>query len=502
MKYREMTEKKYIHRMFKSKEFSPRTYQRKRRDLEKWVTKEKEEIKQSKKHITETWVQTAKIISEAQKDSLKYKQILLKHPTLYNSESNSIISSILDSSRSIDEGQEAGRNRNTFFNIEKYWKRDKSLDDLDHVLKTEEIRSSLENTEKFKYQTDCEHNEAILIQDNNLPEELPIDQPELDFPRQYEPNEENKELVITQNTNNTVIEINNIKEEVPVIGSILIDIKRKDDQEIVIVKPDKNIDSIGETNEIVNNIYNGLINELIGSLYPMRNIEGVKVSKESEIPNFRDSSSLELFDDKHRRGIQLDTEYIENFLAKIFDLMISKYKNNFIKEVNNAISRPIAELLESIEKEKNLRIMQQLPHDLQPIIPISIFLDIEKEKKYDTCDSSPNTIKTLGEYEQIHDKVIFDSVNEALNLIRPYGLNGEPFPWSAQQRILFKSINDPNIITRNIKNMILDWVSFEVGVLPHSDFITDGKFDEDYFADIREKRLLNMLAQEVYYHLK
>ena len=158
----------------------------------------------------------------------------------------------------------------------------------------------------------------------------------------------------------------------------------------------------------------------------MRNIDNVKVSNEAEIPNFRDSSSLELFDDKHRRGIQLDTEYIENFLGKIFDLMISKYKNNYIKEVNNAISRPIAELLEGIEKERNLRIMQQLPHDLQPIIPISIFLDIEKEKKYDTCDSSPNTIKTLGEYEQIHDKVIFDSVNEALNLIRPYGLNGEP----------------------------------------------------------------------------
>jgi hypothetical protein len=44
--------------MFKSKEYSPRTYDIKRKDLERWVTKEKEEVKQTKKVFEKEWVKT------------------------------------------------------------------------------------------------------------------------------------------------------------------------------------------------------------------------------------------------------------------------------------------------------------------------------------------------------------------------------------------------------------------------------------------------------------
>ncbi len=32
--------------------------------------------------------------------------------------------------------------------------------------------------------------------------------------------------------------------------------------------------------------------------------------------------------------------------------------------------------------------------------------------------------------------------------------------------------------------------------MPKTDFIFDGKFDEEYFNEVREKRLINLLAQE------
>lgn len=36
----------------------------------------------------------------------------------------------------------------------------------------------------------------------------------------------------------------------------------------------------------------------------------------------------------------------------------------------------------------------------------------------------------ISEADHIHNKAIFDCVNEAMNNIRPYALNGEPMPWS------------------------------------------------------------------------
>jgi len=40
------------------------------------------------------------------------------------------------------------------------------------------------------------------------------------------------------------------------------------------------------------------------------------------------------------------------------------------------------------------------------------------------------------EWENIHNKVVFDAVNEALDGYRPYGLKGPPLPWSKQTRAL------------------------------------------------------------------
>ena len=40
----------------------------------------------------------------------------------------------------------------------------------------------------------------------------------------------------------------------------------------------------------------------------------------------------------------------------------------------------------------------------------------------------------ISEAQHIHNKIIFDCVNEALNLNRPYNYQGEPMPWSNKPR--------------------------------------------------------------------
>eukprot|EP01022_Parablepharisma_sp_SALTPOND_P008255 TRINITY_DN135481_c1_g1_i1.p1 TRINITY_DN135481_c1_g1~~TRINITY_DN135481_c1_g1_i1.p1 ORF type:complete len:1305 (-),score=205.58 TRINITY_DN135481_c1_g1_i1:1848-5762(-) len=584
MKYKEVTEKRYIQRMLKSKQFSPRTYQRKRRELEKWVNTEKEEIKKSKKSIDETWQRTAQMIEDAQKDSMNLKRIIATHTLSYNSETNSIISLILDSSRSVEGGADNDKfeKRISFENGKpSILKHEKSLDDLSDVLGADELISTPAVQERIDPGTDNKYKGAILIEDNNISPEggkESISSPELaqfiigtpesnskekleDIPQTEElpntasplqnsdalanvlkvesaniekrhsvdeeagpasnegqeiiweidllsrtPPERHEKINVTPNT-----ETNGVKGPVhspaeiasPQLGSLLIDIHRDESNEVVSVKQAEKEDQL---EDLVSEVYDEVIAEVLNPLFPKRQVDSVSVKKKAKVDTLREMGKdrnvnnrvLQSLAYKQRKGIPAEPEDIADYLDEIFELTLKQHKDHFIKEVNRAIPKSPIDLLKGVQTTgADIKASSQLPHEMQPIIPLEIYLEVEKRKE-GTREEQKNTTKALAEFEQIHNKAVFDSVNEALNLIRPYGLNGEPMPWSLQQRILFKSITDPNIITRNIKNMILDWTSFEVGTLPKMEFLTGGRFDEEYFAEAREKHLANMLAQEVW----
>lgn len=55
---KEKTEKKLLKQLHKANQLSPRTYERKRRDLETWVSKEQEEVKRTRKVFEEEWYKT------------------------------------------------------------------------------------------------------------------------------------------------------------------------------------------------------------------------------------------------------------------------------------------------------------------------------------------------------------------------------------------------------------------------------------------------------------
>ena len=66
--YRVEKERKYIKKMFKSRQFSPRTYTQKKEQLEKWVQIETEDIQKTKKQFQEEWERTVQMIEETQKN--------------------------------------------------------------------------------------------------------------------------------------------------------------------------------------------------------------------------------------------------------------------------------------------------------------------------------------------------------------------------------------------------------------------------------------------------
>lgn len=54
---------------------SPRTYDIKRKELETWVSKEKEEVKKTKKVFEEQWKKTAEIIEQTNLNNDKMRKM-------------------------------------------------------------------------------------------------------------------------------------------------------------------------------------------------------------------------------------------------------------------------------------------------------------------------------------------------------------------------------------------------------------------------------------------
>jgi len=234
-------------------------------------------------------------------------------------------------------------------------------------------------------------------------------------------------------------------------------------------------------NDIMEQIYAQLIEETFNKSIPKRPGK----PKESK------KAPLEVLSTMKSEGIRTDQFYINKYIDDLF-LELNSKRENYLKEINSSIKKPPLEALRELQSSEGSLTTMQLSQDIDPILPLSIYLEVEK--KYEAKIAGEGVlIKCM----HAHNRAIFDSVNEALNLIRPYGLSGEPMPWSNQGRVLFRDITDKNIIIRNIKNIVLDWVSFEVGTLPNPEFLFNGKFDEEYFIEIRERQLAILLAQEV-----
>jgi len=63
--YRQKTEEKYINKMLRQNQISPRTHNMKHKELEIWVSNEQAEVKETKKVFEAEWQKTAKIMNHA-----------------------------------------------------------------------------------------------------------------------------------------------------------------------------------------------------------------------------------------------------------------------------------------------------------------------------------------------------------------------------------------------------------------------------------------------------
>lgn len=118
------------------------------------------------------------------------------------------------------------------------------------------------------------------------------------------------------------------------------------------------------------------------------------------------------------------------------------------------------------------------------ILNVDLYLTLEKaredilheaieaaRKEQERLASSEDELTELvAESEHIHNKAVFDCVNEALNLFRPYGLRGEPMPWSSKSRrnAMFLSDSDSALtsVLIRVRKTVVSWASTRAGILP------------------------------------
>lgn len=86
--------------------------------------------------------------------------------------------------------------------------------------------------------------------------------------------------------------------------------------------------------------------------------------------------------------------------------------------------------------------------------------------------SSVNTVSVIQESQHILNKSVFDAMNESLTKFRPYGIVGEPLPWSNKYRRLQTDVDinsvDTERLIQMVKQEIFRWMSIQQGHLLHS----------------------------------
>ena len=134
------------------------------------------------------------------------------------------------------------------------------------------------------------------------------------------------------------------------------------------------------------------------------------------------------------------------------------------------------------------------------IISRHTFTKLEEEMAV----SRDNEDKFRKGMEHIHNRMLFESFNEALDSMRPFGLKGSPFPWRPNAGrllpVVHPSLKLPELLER-AQERVLDWAMFVCGFIPDKDDSMLGEIaiEEDYLNQIKEDRLIKMLTCEVIY---
>jgi hypothetical protein len=267
-----------------------------------------------------------------------------------------------------------------------------------------------------------------------------------------------------------------------------------------------NIDNEKHTDIITNDLFYEILAEVITDPIPRRDLS---------VFNFAGPSSRKLVNSTKRKPFELLA--VEKYLEEVIE-SIMENESSFIDNLLEPVRRNPLDMLQllqnsdlgSYEHFENISLKQ-------PVLNLDLYLDIERNKeeqrltekanlkimKHLDTNLTPNESSTddeeLIEFEQIHRKMIFDWINEAINKYRPYGEEGVPMPWASSiRRLCSNDILNFEKVFNGIKDNLFKWGTSQAGIMPSQDYWIGNDLDEEFFSDVREKRLAELLSNEVH----
>lgn len=190
-------------------------------------------------------------------------------------------------------------------------------------------------------------------------------------------------------------------------------------------------------------------------------------------------------------ALKTDCQAVLNYTNDIFASALKDQKQMI--ESNLACSLPTnsLQLLEQLQNSE-LTSYSVMGVNSSPVLPLELYIQIEQARSASSKRAllSPSTIQAVAEAGNIHNKMIFDCVNEALAKHRPYGYKGQPMPWSSNTRALAPAHVDLEAVMTSVKGTLRRWTLIQAGKLPTYDMVTSsGLVDEEYLQYVRAERL-------------
>ena len=140
------------------------------------------------------------------------------------------------------------------------------------------------------------------------------------------------------------------------------------------------------------------------------------------------------------------------------------------------------------------------------ILPIELYFAIENKRQLQLIDSVNTTAEEkemIQKCASIHDKCIFDAINDSLDYYRPYELKGSPVPWSKRIRQLTYRNGSTEVIQEVLlgaKTRVLIWAMINIGMPSSEDLSSLVDQLKDGTASMsrkKEEKLLEVITNEV-----
>ena len=141
-----------------------------------------------------------------------------------------------------------------------------------------------------------------------------------------------------------------------------------------------------------------------------------------------------------RRGIQTDIYKVNEYINKVLESALSDSQAKLMTRINEAIVFDPLEILKRIQESESC--IKEIDTKSQSVLKPNLFYKMEKNIHKNANTINDEKSKLIEKCDHMHNKMLFDCINESLDLIRPYGFYRQPMQWSGSTWVLFTEISE------------------------------------------------------------